>query len=194
MGNNKIREPAVYEFETRLIVHVNPHPLRLLISVPFFIGGGYFFYHLFDAIYIYISDAFAGEWMSALPGMLFMAVLGAAISFPGLFLASRESLVVNKELNVAGKRRGLLGLHTRGKLVDLPQVRKVICRQQTRNRNQRTVGSTSGRTTSNTFYLVEFEMKDDQIASLIEFQDKPSARKVAKAVAGIAELELDNRI
>ncbi|MFC1680813.1 hypothetical protein ACFL1S_03340 [Pseudomonadota bacterium] len=194
MGKIKTREPAVYEFENRLIVHDNPHPIRLLISVPFFIGGGYFFYHLFNAIYVYILDASAGEWMSALPGMLFMAVLGAAISFPGLLLASRESLVVNKELNVAGKRRGLLGLHTRGKLVYLDQVRKVICRQQTRNRNQRTVGSTSGRSTSNTFYLIEFEMNDDQVAPLIEFQDKPGARKVAKAVAGFAELELDNRI
>ena len=180
--------------KNRLTIHDDPHILRLLISTPFFIAGGYFFYHLLSALHSYIQDANATEWMAALPGMTVMVIFGTLISLPGLFLAARESLVVNKELGVIGKRREMLTLHTRGQITNLVDVGKVICRRTTRKRIERTVGSTSGRSTSVTSYPVDLELKDGQQVALIEFSEKKKKKKIAKILAEFADLPLNDRL
>jgi len=180
--------------DNKLVIHDVPHPVRLLIGAPFFIVGGYFFYHLVDALHDYIYDANADEWIAALPGMFIMLILGLAISLPGLFLAARESLVINLDLGVIGKRRELLGLHTRGKVIKLEDVSKILCRQITRKHIDRKVGSTSGRTTSVTSYLIDLEMKDAQQAALIEYTEKSIAKKTAKTLTEFAGIPLNDRL
>ena len=144
--------------ETKLLIHDSPHPVRLLISLPFFIGGGYFIYHLLGSIREFLLYASISEWLAGVPGMLVMLLLAIAVSVPGLLLAATESIVVNRVLGVLGKRREFVGLHTRGKLVSVDDVARVICRRTTRKHTDRSVGSTSGRTSSTTVFLIDLKL------------------------------------
>lgn len=177
-----------------LIVIDNPQPMRLLIALPFFIGGGYFLYHLLDALYDYINNASAAEWLGALPGMLVMLLFAALISFPGLFLAARESVVVNRQISVIGKRRELFGLHTRGKIVDIDDVEMIICRQTTKKHTHRKPGATSGRTSSVTVYPLDLEIKNGDTAPLIEYSEKAVAKNIARVVSDFSGLALVDRL
>ena len=102
--------PAIVASDHSLIVRDNPHPLRLLVGLPFLIGGGYIIYHLADSILTYIGTATAAEWISAIPGMLVMLLLGAGVASPGLYIVSAECIVVNRGMGVIGKRRELWGI------------------------------------------------------------------------------------
>ena len=168
--------------------------MRRLIAVPFFVGGGYFIYHLVAALYEYIEVASAEEWLGAIPGMLVMLVLGLGISFPGLFLAAAETLTVDRGLGVIRKRRELVGLHGPGLLVRVDEVERVTCRQTTRKHIDREPGATAGRSTSITVYPLDLEMKNGETTHLIEFSEKAAAKSAAKSVADFAALALDDRL
>lgn len=180
--------------ESQLIIHDKPHPMRLVISLPFFIASGYFLYHLILALADYVRNANLSEWIGALPGMAIMLVLATAIVLPGLFLAARESVVVNKSLGLIGKRRELLGLHSRGKIVKLSSVKSIVCRQQTRKHTDRKPGSSSGRTSSVTVYPVDLLLDDEQALQIGEFSEKSDAREMVKAIADFSELSADDRL
>ena len=180
--------------EDRLVIKNTPPPLRRLIAAPFFIGGGYFIYHLIAALYEYARVASADEWLGAIPGMLVMLVLGFGVSLPGLFLAAGETLTVDRKLGTIRKRRELVGLHTPGLLVQLDEVEKVICRQMTKKHIDREPGATHGRSTSITVYPVDLEMKSGETTHLIELPEKAVAKSVAKSVADFAALTLDDRL
>ena len=117
--------------ETKLLIQDSPNPIRLLISLPFFVGDNYFVYHLLGSIREFLLYASISEWLAGVPGMLVMLLLAIAVSVPGLLLAATESIVVNRVLGVVGKRREFVGLHTRGKLVSVDDVARVICRRTT---------------------------------------------------------------
>ena len=180
--------------DDRLVVTDTPHPLRRLIALPFFIGGGYFLYHLGAAIYEYIQFASAGEWLGAIPGMLVMLILGLGISLPGLYLAAAETVTVDRGLGVIRKRRELLGLHSPGLLVRLDEVDGVTCRQTTRKHIDRKPGATGGRSTSITVFPLDLETKSGETKPLIEFAEKAAAKRAAKSVADFAQLTLDDRL
>jgi len=180
--------------ENRLVIKDHPPSLRRMIAVPFFIGGGYFIYHLIAAIYEYIKVASAEEWIGAIPGMLVMLLVGLGISFPGLFLAAGETLTVDRRRGVIRKRRELVGLHTPGLLVRIDEVERVICRQTTKKHIDREPGATQGRSTSITVYPMDLEMQNGETTRLIEFSEKAAAKTAAKSVADFAALTLDDRL
>ncbi len=187
--NSKIKQ-----VDSRLLIQDNPHYLRLLIGLPFFVGSAYFLYHLGLSIIEYVLNASLAEWITALPGVFAILLFAFIVLLPGLFLVSKESIVVNKAQKVIAKRRELMNFHTRGKIVSLDQVVKVTCRRQTRKHTDRSVGSTSGRTNSATYYLIDLVLENNQTETLIEYSEKSDAKKIAKMISSFAELALDDRL
>ena len=165
-----------------------------MISAPFFLAAAYFSYLLVASVIEYLLKATFGEWLSALPGMLVLPIVGSAILAPGLFLASRESVVINLALGVIGKRREFLGLHTKGKMINLDDIEQIVCRTKTRKHTDRSVGSTSGRTSSTTFYLIDLEVENGKMEPLIEYSDKSIARNITREIGEFTNVRVDNRL
>lgn len=180
--------------ESKLRAHSRPHYIARLISAPFFIAAGYLFYVLIDSLVSYILDASPVEWLEALPGMIFILLLAVAIVLPGLFIAASESIVVDSDQGVIGKRRELLGLHTPGKTINLKDIEKIICRRKSRRHTRKKPGETAGVSSSVTWYIIDLALKDGQEATLLEYKNSGEAKALAKALAKFTGISLDNRI
>ncbi len=151
-------------------------------------------YLLLSSLLSYILEATLSEWMIAIIGMIVLFILAALVLAPGIYIVSRESIVANNKLGLIGKRRELLGLHTKGKILSLDDIEKVICRKQTRNSTQKKAGDSSGRTSSTTYYIIDLLLKDQQQAPLIEYKDKKYAKELARALAKFTGIELNDRL
>ena len=178
----------------RLLIFERPHPIRLLISLPFYIAAGYFVYYFLTSILDYVLHATAGEWLGALPGLSLILLFAALIAIPGALLSSSESVVASNKLRIIGKRKEWLGLHTPGKVIQYEIIKRIVCRQRTRKTTDREVGMTGGRTVSATHYVIELDTKDGAQATLIKFTEKKPAKEVAAALAEYTELPLNDRI
>ncbi len=177
-----------------LNVHIKRQTVELLISLAFFIGGGYFLYHLIGILFEYIVAATFQDWVEALPGMIIMLLFALLISWPGMYMAAVDSIVVDIAPGIIGKRKELFGMHTRGKCIQLDDVESIVCREKTRSRTRRTIGSTSGTSTSVTSYIVELSLKSEQQADLLEYTEKKEARELAEALADFTGITLDDRL
>ena len=177
-----------------LHVHVKRHKVELLISFVFFIGGGYFLYHLIGILFEHIVSASIQDWIESLPGMIIMLILSLVIWWPGAYMAAVDSVVVDSRSGIIAKRKEMFGLSTRGMIVQLGDVKSIVCRQKTRSRTRRTVGSTSGTTVCVTYYIVDLNLKNGQQAELLEYTEKSGALELAKAVAESTGISLDDRL
>ena len=176
-----------------LHAYVKRHRVELLISLAFFVGGGYFLYHLIGILFQYIISASFQDWADALPGMFIMLAFALLISWPGIYMSTINSIVVDLRLGIIVRRKEFLGLHTRGKVIQLSDVESLVCRQKIRNRVRRTVGSTSGTTTSVTSYMVDLELKNGQLSEVLEYADKEGAKELARSIACFAGIPFQDR-
>ena len=167
------------------------HPIGLLlISLPAFIVGLYFGYILITTFIDYILNATFGEWVRALPGILFVLAIFAIAISAGVFTASRVNIVVDTKLGVVGKRREFLGLHNKGKVIDLSEVKKIICRQK----SIKTTTKPGEYNPSTTYYLIDILTTDDQQVPLINFKNKKETKHLAKKIANFANVDLNDRL
>ncbi len=177
--------------EQQLNFYDRRHPVSLLlISTPAFIVALYFGYILMTTLIDYTFNATFGEWVKALPGILFvLAIFLIAIS-AGVYTASRVNLVVDTKLGVIGKRRDFLGLHNKGKVIGINKIEKIICRQKSVKGAIRP----GEYNPSTTYYFVDILTNDDQQLPLINFKNKKEAKQLAKKITSFANLKLNDRL
>ncbi len=186
MGDSQynITEHQLNFFEKRHIIGL------LLLSVPAFSVAAYFGYILISTLIDYAFNATFSEWVRALPGILFvLAIFSIAITI-GAFTASRINIVVDTKLGVIGKRRELLGLHNKGKVIDLDNIDKIICRQKSVKRTTKP----GEYNPSTTYYHVDILTNKNQQIPLINFKDKKQAKQLGKAIANHAGISLNDRL
>jgi len=177
-----------------LHAHVKRHCVEYLISAAFFMGGGYFLYQLIGILFEYIVSASVQDWVDALPGMIILFVFALLISWPGMYMAAADSIVVDLRLGIIIRRKEWFGLHTRGKMILLGDVECIVCRPKTQSRTRRTVGSTSKTNVSVTCYIVGLNLKNDQQAEVLEYAEINGARELARAIAEFTGISLDDRL
>ena len=85
-------------------------------------------------------------------------------------------------------------MHTRGNIVQLKGIDRIVCRRESRRHTHRKVGSTSGRTSTVTYFRIDLETDGADPWKLIEFTNKTQARRVATAIAEFSDIDLDIRI
>lgn len=167
------------------------HPVGLLIiTAPAFMVSLYFGYILVSSLIDYMAHATAGEWISALPGMLFVLALFALALSVFAYSASRHNIIVDTRLGVIGKRRELMGLHTRGKVINLAKISKIICRQK----SEKITARPGEYNPATTYYHVDLLTQEGQRLPLVNFKDKNKAQRLARKIAGFANIELNDRL
>ncbi len=167
------------------------HPVGLLLlSVPAFIVSLYFGYILISTFIDYMANATSGEWISALPGIIFLLVLFTAALAAGVYTASRKNIIVDTKLGVIGTRREFLGLHNKGKILNLAKIKKIICRQKSVKGTTRP----GDYNPSTIYYHVDILTREDQQVPLINFKYKKQARQLGKRIAEFADIELNDRL
>jgi len=171
--------------------------LAWLLSAPAYAAAVYFIYYLLTSIYYYVNQsATLIEWLSALPGFIFLTLAALGLLALALSMSISEYVRVNRRQQIISTWRGSPTISLLRKDIKLSQIEEIICRQKTEKYSGANTRGTAyhRKRLSRTVYIVDALKNNHETLKLIKFTEKPIAKKWGRSIAEFCDKPFKDRL